>query len=115
MKGLYCMSKKPLNHIYKSIVYRTPIRNSDYLGVHSTITPDGHIKIGPTSSPALSLESYKGLENFNMNDFKKILNSYRLIMSKERGLIWEYFVKSLPKHSIRILINDINRIQKMNI
>ena len=74
------MSKKPLDDVYSTIVYPVPRRGSYYLGVHSTMTPDGHMKIGPTSSPALSLESYKGLENFNMSDFKKILNSYRLIM-----------------------------------
>lgn len=116
MKGLYCMSKKPLADKYSTIVYPIPLKGAYTLGVHSTMTPNGFMKIGPTTSPAFSLESYQGLENFNLSDFKKILNSYRLIMlSKQRGLIWEYITRDLPKHSIKVLIKDISRIHKMDI
>ena len=79
MKGLYCMSKKPLKEEYSTIVYPIPLKGAYTLGVHSTMAPDGFIKIGPTTSPAFSLESYQGLEKFNLSDFGKILNSYRLI------------------------------------
>lgn len=74
------MSKKPLDHIYKTIVYPIPLKGAYTLGVHSTMTPDGHIKIGPTTSPAFALEGYQGLEKLNCRDFGKILNSYRLIL-----------------------------------
>lgn len=80
MKGLYCMSKKPLDHLYSTIVYPIPLRGTFTLGVHSTMTPDGHMKIGPTTSPAFSLENYQGLENFSFSDLRKVINSYRIIM-----------------------------------
>ena len=115
MLGLYCMSKRPLEQEYNTIVYPIPLKGAYTLGVHSTMTPDGYIKIGPTTSPALSLESYQGFEKFNLSDFGKILNSYRLIAtSKQRGLIWEYITRDLPKHSIKVLMDDISKIHKMN-
>ena len=116
MKGLYCYSKAPLDHVYKTIVYPIPLKGAYTLGVHSTMTPDGFMKIGPTTSPAFALEGYQGLEKINWRDFTAILNSYRLIMlSKQRGLIWEYLTRDLPKHSIRVLVKDICRIHHMNI
>lgn len=74
------MSKKPLDHKYNTIVYPIPLKGAYTLGVHSTMTPNGFMKIGPTTSPAFSLESYQGLEKFNFSDLRKIMNSYRLIM-----------------------------------
>jgi L-2-hydroxyglutarate oxidase LhgO len=55
---MYCLSKYPLDHIYNTIVYPIPLKGAYTLGVHSTVMPNGFIKIGPTTSPALSLESY---------------------------------------------------------
>ena len=37
------------------------------------------------------------------------------MLSKQRGLIWEYITRDLPKHSIKVLIKDISRIHKMDI
>ena len=80
MKGLYCYSKKPLDHLYNSIVYPIPLKGAYTLGVHSTMTPDGFIKIGPTTSPAFSLENYQGFENLNFADILRVINSYRIIL-----------------------------------
>lgn len=30
------------------------------IGIHSTITTDGYVKIGPSISPAFSAENYEG-------------------------------------------------------
>lgn len=83
MKGLYCMSKHPLNDHYNSIVYPIPLKGAYTLGVHSTMTPDGYMKIGPTTSPAFALEGYQGLEKMNFGDFLRVLNSYRIIMMSQ--------------------------------
>lgn len=61
MKGMYAISSEKLDHTYKTLVYPVPIKGAYFLGVHSTITLDGKIKIGPTISPAFSLENYHGL------------------------------------------------------
>lgn len=109
------MSKKPLDEMYNTIVYPIPLKAAYTLGVHSTMSPNGYMKIGPTTSPAFSLENYQGMENFNFKDLGHIINSYRLILlSQQRGLIWEYMTRDLPKHSISVLLKDISRIHKMN-
>ena len=116
MKGLYCMSKTPLHHKYGSIVYPIPLKGAYTLGVHSTMTPSGHMKIGPTTSPAFSLENYQGLENIKLSYIAQILKSYLLILSSsQRGLIWEYLTRDLPKHQIKVLVKDICRIHHMDI
>ena len=61
MKGLYLQSKRPLGDLYHSLVYPIPLPGAYTLGVHSTIAPSGHMKIGPTTSPAFSLENYNGI------------------------------------------------------
>lgn len=57
------MSEKPLDYLYKTLVYPVPLKGAYFLGVHSTITVDGYLKLGPTVSPALSLENYNWLQN----------------------------------------------------
>jgi len=57
-KGLYAISDKPMDHIYKALVYPLPKKGSYVLGVHSTLTVDGYLKVGPTVTPAFSLENY---------------------------------------------------------
>lgn len=47
----------------KTLVYPVPM-NGVTLGIHSTITTDGFVKVGPSAAPAFSYEnyeSYKGL------------------------------------------------------
>ena len=110
------MSKVPLSHKYNSIVYPIPLKGAYTLGVHSTMTPSGHIKIGPTTSPAFSLENYQGLENIKSREILEIVRSYLIILSSsQRGLIWEYLTRDLPKHQIKVLMKDICRIHNMDI
>lgn len=97
------------------MVYPIPLPGAYTLGVHSTISPSGHMKIGPTTSPAFSLENYNGVQNIKLRELVNVLNSYRIILQgKQRGLIWEYLTRDVPKHSIKVLLNDINKIHKMN-
>ena len=58
---MYAISDRKLDHIYKTLVYPVPLKGAFVLGVHSTLTYDGYLKIGPTLSPAFSLENYEGL------------------------------------------------------
>jgi len=54
-------------------VYPVPIKGSLlFLGIHSTITCNGLIKIGPSAIPSLSLENYRNIENINLFDIKNI-------------------------------------------
>jgi L-2-hydroxyglutarate oxidase LhgO len=76
IKGLYSLSEKRLDHIYKTLVYPVPIKRAYFLGVHSTLTVNGYMKIGPTVAPAFSLENYHGLENINIAEALRISANY---------------------------------------
>ena len=71
MKGIYsyCDTDSP---DYKMCVYPVPLKGAYFLGVHSTITPYGKLKIGPAAIPAFSLENYNNMENLNMKDILNI-------------------------------------------
>jgi L-2-hydroxyglutarate oxidase len=43
------------------------------LGVHFTVTVNGHAKIGPTAIPALWREQYQGYRGFKLREFAEIL------------------------------------------
>jgi L-2-hydroxyglutarate oxidase LhgO len=73
---MYSISDIPLDHIYKTLVYPVPVKGAHFLGVHSTITVDGYVKVGPTVSPAFSIENYHGLQNVNVNEALGIIGNY---------------------------------------
>ena len=54
-------------------IYPVPDLRNPFLGVHVTVTVDGHMKIGPTAIPAFWREQYDGFENFSISDCIEIL------------------------------------------
>ena len=63
-KGIYLKytgAQAPL----KMNVYPVPNLKNPFLGVHYTVTVDGHVKLGPTAIPAFWRENYAGLDNFS--------------------------------------------------
>ena len=63
-KGIYlkyCGPGTPL----KVNVYPVPDLRNPFLGVHYTVTVDGHVKLGPTAIPAFWRENYGGFANFS--------------------------------------------------
>jgi L-2-hydroxyglutarate oxidase len=66
-KGLYLYARDgapPLS----THIYPVPDLEMPFLGVHFTVTVDGHSKIGPTAMPAWWLENYQGLERFDAGE-----------------------------------------------
>ena len=62
-KGVYlCSDESP--GVLRAHVYPVPDPAFPFLGVHLTVTVDGHEKIGPTALPALWREAYGGLARF---------------------------------------------------
>jgi (S)-2-hydroxyglutarate dehydrogenase len=59
-KGRYAISENTLPDV-KMLVYPVPAPGAYVLGVHSTLTTSGHVKIGPTVFPAFAKENYDGL------------------------------------------------------
>jgi len=69
-KGLYLYASEA-EHLNTNI-YPVPNLKNPFLGVHYTITVDGHVKIGPTAIPAFWREHYKGLSRFSLAEFMQV-------------------------------------------
>lgn len=69
-KGLYLYASES-EHLNTNI-YPVPNLKNPFLGVHYTITVDGHAKIGPTAIPAFWREHYKGLSRFSLAEFMQV-------------------------------------------
>ena len=84
-KGIYLKYTKKDKPI-KTNIYPVPNLKNPFLGVHYTITVDGTIKIGPTSSPAFWRENYKGWDNFKSGELFNIIGwESRLFLSNAFG------------------------------
>lgn len=66
-KGLYLYSDESAG-AFRTNIYPVPDLRNPFLGVHFTVTVDGHAKIGPTAIPAFWREQYSGLSNFDPSD-----------------------------------------------
>ena len=71
-KGIYLKYKGDLPPV-RINVYPVPNLKNPFLGVHFTVTVDGHIKIGPTSIPAFWRENYNGWDGFKLNELVNIV------------------------------------------
>ena len=71
-KGIY-LKYTGTNNPVKTNVYPVPNLKNPFLGVHYTVTVDGHVKIGPTSVPAFWRENYKGMQSFRFGEMSSIL------------------------------------------
>lgn len=71
-KGLYLYSNQQPGAL-RTNIYPVPDLGNPFLGVHFTVTVDGHAKIGPTAIPALWREQYQGYGGFKLGEFAEIL------------------------------------------
>ena len=71
-KGLYLYSDEPAG-AFRTNIYPVPDLRNPFLGVHFTVTVDGHAKIGPTAIPAFWREQYSGLDRFQAAEFAEIV------------------------------------------
>lgn len=70
-KGLYLYSDEPHGSL-RTHIYPVPDLKFPFLGVHFTVTVDGHTKIGPTAIPAFWREHYTGVERFDLAEMIEI-------------------------------------------
>lgn len=71
-KGLYvyCTNESAK---FNTNIYPVPNLKNPFLGVHHTLTVDGHSKIGPTAIPAFWREQYNGFERFKFDEILSII------------------------------------------
>ncbi len=70
-KGLYLYGDDAGGQ-FRTNIYPVPDLRNPFLGVHFTVTVDGHAKIGPTAIPAFWREQYAGLAGFDARDLAEI-------------------------------------------
>jgi len=102
-KGLYLYSSEPVGTL-RTNIYPVPDLRNTFLGVHFTVTVDGHAKIGPTAIPAFWRENYSGLEGFDLAETLSILRDEAILFFRNdfgfRGLALE----ELRKYSRAYLV-----------
>ena len=84
-KGIY-LKYTGKNNPVRTNVYPVPNLKNPFLGVHYTVTVDGHVKIGPTSMPAFWRQNYDGFSSFRGGEMTSILlNEAKLFIKNSFG------------------------------
>ncbi len=98
-KGLYLYSDEPHGSLHTHI-YPVPDLKFPFLGVHFTVTVDGHTKIGPTAIPAFWREHYTGVDHFDLGELIEVtMREASLMLSAGfdfRGLALQEMKKFSP-------------------
>lgn len=91
------------------------MKNTYFLGVHSTLTPEGKVKIGPSATPAFSPENYRNIKGILPFNAVNILGIYsRMLFSKQIGLLKTLATQELPKLSKAKMIESCRKIHDVD-
>ena len=94
----------------RRLVYPVPNPINPFLGVHTTNTLNGEIKIGPTAFPVIGKEQYKLSNGFNGTEFLEFYKAVNALFKSDSvdliGLAREEFVKLFTKP----LLNKTNKL-----
>jgi L-2-hydroxyglutarate oxidase LhgO len=108
-KGLYLYSDEPVG-AFRAHIYPVPDIRNPFLGVHFTVTVDGHVKIGPTAIPALWRENYGGLAGFSASELAEIVCRQAGLFFGSgfdfRRLAWE----EIQKNSKNVMVSLAGRL-----
>lgn len=104
-KGIYLYSDGTLNPI-RTHIYPVPNLKNPFLGIHFTVSVDGHVKIGPTAIPAFWREQYQGFDNFDLGELVDIsLRHIGLVCNSQfnfKKLAVEEFKKYNRRHLVHL-------------
>ena len=85
----------------KRLVYPVPNPVNPFLGVHTTITLNNEIKIGPTAFPVIGKEQYKLTDGFNLKELAEFFTSTTALVKSDSvdliGLVKEEALKLFKK------------------
>ena len=85
----------------KRLVYPVPNPVNPFLGVHTTNTLNGEIKIGPTAFPVIGKEQYKLGNGFSRSEFLEFYKATKALLKSDSvdliGLAKEEFTKLFTK------------------
>jgi len=85
----------------KRLVYPVPNPVNPFLGVHTTNTLNGEIKIGPTAFPVIGKEQYKLSNGFSRSELSEFYKATKALVKSDSvdliGLAKEEFIKLFTK------------------
>lgn len=85
-------------------VYPVPNLRNPFLGVHFTITVDGVVKIGPTSTPAFWRENYTGFDRFTLGETVQILGWEALLFASNAFGFRRLAIEEIKKYRKKYFI-----------
>jgi (S)-2-hydroxyglutarate dehydrogenase len=113
-KGLYLYANEG-SPSFRTNIYPVPDLRNPFLGVHHTVSVNGHSKIGPTAIPCFWREHYQGLNNFSMREFIEVTTTSMSLMLKNdfgfRSLAWSELQKYYRPRIVQLaseLATDVN-------
>jgi L-2-hydroxyglutarate oxidase LhgO len=74
----------------KRLVYPVPNPVNPFLGVHTTITLNNELKIGPTAFPVIGKEQYKTMDGFSFKDLAEFLSSSKALLRSNSVNLFKY-------------------------
>ncbi len=102
-KGLYLYGDDA-GGSFRTNIYPVPDLRNPFLGVHFTVTVDGHAKIGPTAIPAFWREQYAGVAGFDPRDLVEIVGLQSRLMVSAGFEFRRLAVEELRKYRRRHLV-----------
>ena len=108
-KGLYLNANETFGPLHTH-VYPVPDLRNPFLGVHFTLTVDGHVKIGPTATPALWREQYSWRDRFALSEFAETTSTLFEIMAKPSSTIRKSAISEIMKYSKTLLVKQAARL-----
>jgi L-2-hydroxyglutarate oxidase LhgO len=99
-KGVYWYGESTLQRH----VYPVPDARNPFLGVHLTVTVNGHTKIGPTAIPALWREDYGGLRGLKTREMAEVGRTLPKFLRSPHHDVTGLIRTEVPNYSRRHLV-----------
>lgn len=93
-KGNYRKSHQKASS--KRLIYPVPHPINPFLGVHTTLTVDGFLKIGPTAMPALGRENYSGFDKIKLSELLGIAQAMKSVARGSKHDLFEIMKIEFP-------------------
>jgi L-2-hydroxyglutarate oxidase len=99
-KGTYRRLREGLSWSVNSSIYPVPDIRNPFLGIHLTLTVDGHVHLGPTAIPAFGRENYGVLSGINSEGINILMEDAVLFLfnPKFRNVALSETRKYFPSH-----------------
>ena len=103
--GSYRKSDSVTNSI-KRLIYPVPNPVNPFLGVHTTNTLNGDLKIGPTAFPVIGKEQYRLIDGFTFKEFNEFIAASWAMFNSKKTDFPELAKTELLKQFERNILNS---------